>query len=170
MPSDLRDVVNKIIVAVGEDEATAEEIAGLASDLAAFFDAAVVLVYVGGMPARMPASEGRPVDPSIGLAMDAIEQSGRRVLDRMAEVLVANGVQVSSRLIMGSGEHALQGVIEEERCDLVVLPHWQTGVTQRLLRVFSPSILEEATCPVLVLKGNRWLSKSKAPRPGKSSG
>jgi len=168
MPRDLRDVVNNIIVAVGDDEATSEEIAGLASDLAAFFDAAVVLVYVGKLPVSFSANPGQTVNPNVGLAMAAIEETGRRTLEMMAEVLIAHGVPVSSRLIMGGGEHALREIIEQEKCDLVVLPHWETGVTQRLLRVFSPSILEDATCPVLILKGSKWLSNSQAPRPGKA--
>ena len=170
MARDLRDVVNKIIVTVDEYNASYDDIAGLASDLAAFFDAAVVLVYVGKMPVSLPIGEGPVATPNIALAMDAIEESGRSTLDRMAEVMNAHGVRVTERLVMGGGEHALRDIMEREKCDLLILPHWESGVGQRLLRVLSPSILEDATCPVLVLKGNRWLSESKAPRPEKAAG
>ena len=58
MARDLRDVVNKIMVAMSDSEPTSEEIAGLASDLATFFDASIVLVYLGSMPMTIPSSEG----------------------------------------------------------------------------------------------------------------
>jgi nucleotide-binding universal stress UspA family protein len=168
MVRDLRDVVNKIIVAVSDDDATSDDIAGLASDLATFFDASVVLVYMGKMPLSFPPGEGAPRHAYVALAVSAIEETGRTTLDRMAEIMIAHGVSVTSRLVMGVGDHAMREIIEQEKCDLLILPTWETGVTQRLLRVFSPSILEDATCPVLVLKGNRWLANSLASRPSKS--
>jgi nucleotide-binding universal stress UspA family protein len=170
MTRDLRDVVNKIIVTVSEDEPTNEEIAGLASDLGAFFDASVVLVYLGKMPITLPPGEGSLGPAVVAQAMNAMEENARKTLDRMAEIMIAHGVSVSSRLVMSDSNHAIREIIEREKCDLLVLPHWQSGAAQRLLRVFSPSILEDATCPVLILKGNRWLSESKAVRPSLSKG
>ena len=164
MTRDLRDVVNKIIVTISDDEPTSEEIAGLASDLATFFDASVVLVYMGKMPLVMPSSEGPVGHTEIAASLSAIEENARSTLDRMAEIMIAHGVSVTSRVVLSEGSHVIREIIEKEKCDLVVVPHWETGATHRLLRVFSPSILEEATCPVLVLKGNRWLSESKAVR------
>ncbi|MDA4113613.1 MAG: universal stress protein [Thaumarchaeota archaeon] len=171
MTRDLRDVVNKIIVTVSDDEPTNDEIAGLASDLAAFFDASVVLVYLGKMPLTVPPGEG-PIGQTVvvAAAVNVIEENGRNTLDRMAEVMIAHGVQVSSRLVMSDSHQAIKTIIEQEKCDLLIIPHWESGTTQRLLRVFSPSILEDATCPVLILKGNRWLSESKAERASLSKG
>jgi nucleotide-binding universal stress UspA family protein len=166
MARDLRDVVNKIIVAISDDEPTSEEIAGLASDLAAFFDASVVLVYLGRVPITVPPSEGPIGLTTVAAALSAVEDTARRTLDRMAEILMEHGVSVTSRLVMSDSHHAIRQIIEEEKCDLVVLPHWESGAAQRLIRVFSPSIIEDATCPVLVLKGKRWLSYSEAVRPG----
>jgi nucleotide-binding universal stress UspA family protein len=169
MARDLRDVVNKIIVAVGDNDPTTEEIAGLASDLATFFDASVVLLYMGKLPVAIPSGPNQIVPPQIlPAAMNAAEESARAVLDRMAEVMVAHGIIVSSRIVMEEGGHPLRGVFEKERADLIVLPKWETGVASRLARVISPSILEDANCPVLVLRGNRWLTESKAPRPSQS--
>src|ERR1700722_568523 len=164
MTRDLRDVVNKIIVTVSDDAPTNEEIAVLASELAAFFDASVVLVYLGKMPLTLPPGEGPVGHTVVAAAVNVIEENGRTTLDRMAEVMIANGVQVSSRLVMSDSHQAIRAIIEQEKCDLLIIPHWESGTTQRLMRVFSPSILEDATCPVLILKGNRWLSDSKAPR------
>ncbi len=84
-------------------------------------------------------------------------------------ILTAHGVPVKSRVVLGERGHAIKEIIEQEKCDLVVLPHWQSGAAQRFLRVFSPSVLEDATCPVLVLKGSRWLTESRAPREGPAS-
>jgi nucleotide-binding universal stress UspA family protein len=169
MTRDLRDVVNKIIVTVSDNEPTNEEIAGLASDLAAFFDAAVVLVYFGKMPVTLPPGEGPVGHTVVAAAVNVIEENGRTTLDRMAEVMIAQGIQVSSRLVMSDSHQAIKEIIEKENCDLLVIPHWESSTTQRLLRVFSPSILEDATCPVLILKGNKWLSASKAPRASLSN-
>lgn len=167
---DLRDVVNKIIVAISDNEPTPEEIASLSSDLAAFFDASVVLVYLGKLPLNMPPESGQGGAMQMAAAaVDAIEENAKRVLDSMAKVMVAQGVTVSATLLMGTGSHAIRDIIEKENCDLVVLPHWHGGAAERLIRVFSPSILEDATCPVLVLKGNKWLTKSRATRPSQSS-
>jgi nucleotide-binding universal stress UspA family protein len=170
MTRDLRDVVNKIVVAVSDDEPTSEEIAGLGSDLATFFDASVVLVYLGKMPLTVPPSEGLVGQTTVAAAVSVIEDNGRRTLEKMAEVMTAHGVQVTSRLVMSDSHHAIREIIEQEKCDLLILPHWESGTAQRLLRVFSPSILEDATCPVLVMKGNRWLSDSKAARPSLATG
>src|ERR1700676_5527877 len=131
MARDLRDVVNKIIVAIGDDEATSDEIARLASDLGTFFDASVVLVYMGKIPPSLPPAEGPAGHPQMAIALSAIEESGRIMLDRMAEILIAHGVSVTSRLIMGGGEHELREIIEQEKCDLVVLPHWEPGGNQK---------------------------------------
>jgi nucleotide-binding universal stress UspA family protein len=169
MPRDLRDVVNKIIVVIGDNEATTEEVVGLASDLAAFFDASVVLVYLAKLPLILPQSEGMVGQSQVAAALGVIEENARKTLDSMVEIMIAHGVAASSRVVTSAGSHVIQEIIEEEKCDLVILPHWQSGAAQRLLRVFSPSILEDATCPVLVLKGNRWLSESKAVRPSAST-
>ena len=166
MARDLRDVVNKIIVAVGDDEASSDDIAGLASDLATFFDASVTLVYVGRVPLNFATSESPVGHPNVAVAVNAIEEIGTKTLDRMADVLNAHGVPVTAKLILGGGDRTLSEIIEQEKCDLVVLPHWESGVTQRLIRVFSPSIIEQATCPVLILKGSKWLKESEAARPG----
>jgi nucleotide-binding universal stress UspA family protein len=168
MTRDLRDVVNKIIVAISDDLPTTEEIADLSSDLSTFFDASVVLVYLGKMPLIVPQSEGLAAQTQVGAAMNVIDDNARKTLDRMVEIMSAHGVRATSRVVISAGSHVIRDIIEEEKCDLVVLPNWETGTTHRLLRVFSPSILEEATCPVLVLKGNKWLTDSKAARPGKS--
>jgi nucleotide-binding universal stress UspA family protein len=166
MSLDLRDVVNKIIIATGDDDPAPEEIAELASNLATFFDASVVLVYLGKLPLNIPPGPNQLASPQIiAAATTAIEDNGKRVLDGMAEVMTAHGIKVGSRLVIGTGNQAIKDIIEKEQADLVVLPTWGSGVANRLARVFSPSVLEDATCPVLVLKGNRWLSKSKSLRP-----
>ena len=169
MTRDLRDVVNKIVVAVTDDDPTAEEIAGLAADLAAFFDASVVLVYLGKLPLISPMGAS-PIGTAemAAAAMRSIEESGRRVLDRMTKALAAHEIMVTSQVSVGTGTHAIRDIVEKEQADLVVLPSWGSGVANRLVRVFSPSIVEDAPCPVLVLKGNRWLTKSKVPRPSLS--
>ncbi|MDG6926635.1 MAG: universal stress protein [Nitrososphaerota archaeon] len=171
MNRDLRDVVNKIIVAVTDDEPTNEQIADLAADLAAFFDASVMLLYMGKLPTVSPLGAS-PVGTSemAAVAVRSVEEVGKKALDRMAEVMAANGLPVTSRVVIGAGTHAIKDITEKEQADLVILPSWQEGVTNRLIRVFSPSIIEDAACPVLVLKGNRWLTKSKAPRPGAAKG
>jgi len=166
MTRDLRDVVNKIMVAMSDDAPTSEEIAGLASDLATFFDASIILVYLGSMPLALPSSEGPIGHTEVAAAVEAVDEKGRRTLDKMAEILIAHGVPVKSSVVLGDRRHAIKEIIEQEKCDLVVLPHWESGAAQRFLRVFSPSVLEDATCPVLVLKGSRWLTESKAPREG----
>lgn len=166
MARDLREVINKIIVAVSDDEATPEQVAALASDLALFFDASVTLVYLGRLPLSYPLGENQAISTQIAAeAVKAIDQGGKKILDMMAESISVQGVPVSSRVVIGPGTHAIRDIIETEQADLVVLPNWGTGVTNRLFRLFSPSILEDASCPVLVLKGNRWQSKSKAVRP-----
>jgi nucleotide-binding universal stress UspA family protein len=167
MARDLRDVVNKIIVAISEGDPTSDEIAGLASDLAAFFDASVVVVYLGKLPLSMPQGEAPLGQAQMGSVVNAMEEGAKKTLDKMVEVMVAHGVQASSRIVISTGVHPIRDIIEEEKCDLVIVPHWESGAAQRLLRVFSPSIIEEATCPVLVLKGNKWLSESKAVRPSR---
>ncbi len=167
MTRDLRDVVNKIVVLVGSDDTTLEDIANLALDLGAFFDAAVALVYFGRLPFAVPPGPNQVGAPQVAAAaVNAIEESGEKTLDRMAKVMSQHGVVVTSQVVIGAGMHAIRDVIEKEQADLVVLPKWETGVTSRLAMVISPSILEDATCPVLVLKGNKWLTKSRAPRPG----
>jgi nucleotide-binding universal stress UspA family protein len=167
---DLREVVNKIIVTITDDEPTTEQIASLASDLAAFFDASVVLVYLGKLPLNIPSEAGQAGGIQMAAsAVDAIEDRAQTILDSMAEIMVAHGVTVSARVVIGTGSHAIREIIEKENCDLVVLPHWQGGAAERLIRVFSPSVLEDATCPVLVLKGNKWLTKSRAARPSHSN-
>jgi nucleotide-binding universal stress UspA family protein len=171
MSRDLREVVNKIIVPVSEDDPTADDVAGLASDLAAFFDASVVLVYMGRLPLSIPLGPNQAGSPQVAAAvLNSIEANGNAALDRMAEMLTSHGVPVSSRIVVSYGNHIIRDIIEKEQADLVVLPKWEAGVTSRLARVLSPSILEDATCPVLVLKGNKWLTKSKAARPGISPG
>ena len=169
MPRDLRDVVNKIVVTISDDEPTTEEIAGLASDLAGFFDASVVLVYLGKLPLVVPQSEGLIGQTQVATALSIIEENARGTIDRMVEIMRANGVTVTSRVVISAGSHVIREITEEEKCDLVILPHWQTGATQRLIQVFSPSILEDATCPVLVLKGNKWLSESKSVRASRAT-
>lgn len=170
MVRDLHDVVNKIIVAISDYEPTPQEIAALGSDLATFFDASVVLVYFGKMPLSFPTEPSQTSSSqNTAAAIGVIEEEGRRIIDRMAEAITAEGVPVSSRFVMGAGTHAIRDIIEKEQADLVVLPSWSAGVTSRLARVFSPSILEDATCPVLVLKGTRWATKSKAARPSQTN-
>ena len=127
MTRDLRDVVNKIIVAVSGDEPTKEEIAGLASELATFFDASVVLLYLGKMPLGVPPSEGPAGHSRYAAALGAIEENTRVTLDRMAETMVANGVSVTARVVLGEGTHVIGDIIEKEKCDLVVLPGWNGG-------------------------------------------
>ncbi len=73
-------------------------------------------------------------------------------------------------LLTTDRSNAIRETIEQEKCDLVVLPHWETGASKRLVRLFFPSILEQASCPVLVLKGTKWLTASKAERPGLALG
>ncbi|MGA2665586.1 MAG: universal stress protein [Nitrososphaerales archaeon] len=167
MVRDLRDVVNKIIVAIGDDEATTEEVAELSAQLAAFFDASVVLVYITKTPLAVPPGEGVVSMSNAAAVANIIEENARKTLQKMAATMESEGVQVSSRIIMLDSRTEIKRIIEEEKADLLILPHWKTGATQRLLRVLSPSLIEDATCSVLVLKGNRWLADSKAPRPGK---
>jgi nucleotide-binding universal stress UspA family protein len=169
MTRDLRDVVNKIIVAITDDEPTNEQIADLAADLAAFFDASVMLLFMGKLPTVSPmgASPVGTVEMA-SYAVKSVEETGQKTLDRMAAAMAANGVAVTSRVVIGAGTHAIKDITEKEQADLVILPSWQTGVANRLIRVFSPSVIEDAACPVLVLKGSRWLTKSKAPRPSQT--
>ncbi len=101
MPRDLRDVVNKIIVAVSEDDATTTEIAALSSDLATFFDASVVLVYLAKTPLVVPPTEGAAGQTTFAIAANVVEEVGRKTLERMAETMASNGVPVTTRLIMG---------------------------------------------------------------------
>lgn len=169
MTRDLRDIVNKIVLVVDGDDPTLEEIAGLASDLATFFDASAALVYMGKMPLGLPAGPNQVGSSQLmAAAMSAIEEGGKRTLERMAGVLEAHGIKVSSQVVMNAGAATLRQIFEKEQADLIILPRWDSGVANRLARLISPSILEDATCPVLVLKGNRWLTESKAPRPSRA--
>ena len=77
-----------------------------------------------------------------------------KLWNRLQRLDVPNsGIELERRLADGEPWQAILRVVQEERCDLIVMgTHGRTGVYRLLMGSVAEQVVRRATCPVLTLK------------------
>jgi nucleotide-binding universal stress UspA family protein len=133
------------ILLATDGSAAAKQASVCAQDLAAHYEAQVIVVYAY-----------QPVHRSLGTPYQdqQIEEhlrEGREITDPVVEELRAAGAKVDVELLEGPAAEAILRVTETRECDLVVLGNRGLGaVTSLLLGSVSHKVLAHSTVPVLV--------------------
>jgi universal stress protein E len=122
----------------------------VATDGSSYGDAAAVSA------GRLAGRFGLPL--SVVSAVTAGDNAERRqetqtAVDRVQAALGAEGVQVSGELLEGRPDQAILVAAQANGADLIVVgSHGRTGLEKMLMGSTSERILNQADCPVLVVK------------------
>lgn len=121
-----------------------------AAELAALYDAPLVLTHVYQSPLLFVA--GEPV-AAIPPDMDTMNAD----LDAALQELVARGraagvPEVHIAITGGDAPHEIVRVAQEQGCDLIVMgTHGRTGLKHLVLGSIAEKVVRMATCPVLTV-------------------
>ena len=135
-------------IVVGYDESEgARRALARAAELAAAFDAKLVVTSVARMLSGMMAGRGvGPIDP-----VDPPELH-RQELEHAAAFLADRGIEAEYELAVGDPAAEILELAERRGADLIVVGTHQPGMIERLLiPSVSGTVQRKATCDVLVV-------------------
>lgn len=102
------------------------------------------------LPPHAPPAQGRPSDAS------AVAGSFQDLQAQAENEAARNGVVLRTKAVRG---HAAQAIVQSARqigADLIVIgPHGQAGVLQRVFGSTTDRVVDTATCSVLVVRGEQ---------------
>lgn len=128
----------------------AEDPLAYARQIAMPFDAGLLLFHVveDFVP---PGVYGIDVNPIRDLAAQ-IEERARRELDRMADALRRDGLNVEQHLASGHAPNEIVRFADDHDVDLIVLASYSSRVERFLVGSVAEKVVRAARCPVLTVK------------------
>jgi nucleotide-binding universal stress UspA family protein len=76
----------------------------------------------------------------------------RASLERLAEVLRADGWHVRVQVVAGAVAASIANVASEERVDLIAMaPHGRSGLARQVLGSVAAELVQRATAPLLII-------------------
>ena len=82
-----------------------------------------------------------------------LEEAGRRALQEVADAATKVGVAVETRLVTGIPSEDIVRIAKELSVDLIIMgTHGRTGVSHALLGSVAEKVVQQAPCPVLVVR------------------
>jgi len=136
--------LSRILVPLDGSSRSTEVLAAVA-ELARLYKSVVTLLHVEE-PTIVPSM----ISMSPGITWGA-EEIGRRILEPGRRALVAAGVEVLTRTIVGSAPKEILRIANEESFDLVALTtHGRAGFARLVRGSIAERILRHCACPVLM--------------------
>jgi nucleotide-binding universal stress UspA family protein len=84
---------------------------------------------------------------------DAIEEEGRRAVERVASMAHTHGVDTVTELREGDPADSILDYADEIEADLIVAgTHGRSGVERRLIGSVAERLVRHATCPVMTVR------------------
>jgi nucleotide-binding universal stress UspA family protein len=82
-----------------------------------------------------------------------LEEAERRALQEVADAATKVGVAVETRLVTGIPSEDIVRIAKELSVDLIIMgTHGRTGVSHALLGSVAEKVVQQAPCPVLVVR------------------
>ena len=83
-----------------------------------------------------------------------VENTGKRYLEYVRTIGNNNGIQISTELLKGSFHQTILTMARNQKVDAILLGGWRRSITRKdATSVERQLILDEAECPVIVIKG-----------------
>jgi len=141
----------RILVPV-DGSPTAAKGMGEAINLARESGAKLLLLHVVD---EYPAFATPEIGASVGPMIDALRESGRQTLERIAGIASAIGVQPETELVENFGERVADAIVAKAvawKADLIVMgTHGRRGVTRALVGSDAELVVRYSPIPVLLV-------------------
>lgn len=143
--------IKSILVPVDGSEIAVRAV-GKAAELAALYDAEIILLYVSLLPEDTDDTKRAAKSWLSGLATVSVKRLSREILQQAAAVLPA-GIRYITCVRVGKPEEVIADFAEQKQVDIVVMGSHSTGAVRGfLLGSVSQSVLEEVQQPVVIVK------------------
>lgn len=146
----------KVLLAIDGSEISKEAVARV-PDLVRLDGSEIILLTISPNPV-MPDMTGFMAPPYIdyNLLSQQVKAEAESTLAEAADVLRGRGLEPKTVFLQGDPGEEILEVIRNHGIDLVVVgSHGRTGFKKFLLGSVSAKIVNEAPCPVLVIKNPR---------------
>jgi universal stress protein A len=148
--------LKKILIPV-DFSANSEKALDYGLGLARLAKASVILLYVYELPqfsGLLPEPSSWLIDyPEIKKSLDAVIETAKERLAKMADRVHEGEVEVRTQICEGSPYEEIVKVAQAEEVELVVIAtHGYTGFTHFLLGSTAEKVVRAAPCPVLVVR------------------
>ena len=147
----------RILVAV-DGSSTSNRGLKSAIDLAADQKATLYILHVvDDMAATPPANDGFIPAEYIESMIEALRESGRRIVARAAQLACDRGLEAHSLVVETLGRSVAETILlaaRKHKADVIVLgTHGRKGLRRVLLGSDAENVLREARVPVLLVRG-----------------
>ena len=83
-----------------------------------------------------------------------VENTGKRYLEYVRTIGNNNGIEITTKLLNGSFHQTILAMARNQKVDAIILGGWRRSITRKdATSVERQLILDEAECPVIVIKG-----------------
>ena len=124
-----------------------------AIELARHFSSELLIVNVMIPVPLIPGPSAAPVTFNISEYEEELENSARKMLDKLVQERVPEDIQVRTRLDFGNPADQIVKTAEEEMVDLVVIAtHGETGWKHLVFGSVAEKVIRYASHPVLTIR------------------
>ena len=123
---------------------------GVAKDLGASLT--LLHAYVPPVSPYLPGASFAPTEA----VLDEVERSVDRDLERLCGLLATEGVEITSKKVLGTDSETIAKVAKEDGFDLVVMgTHGRTGWRHLILGSIAEEVVRSSEVPVLTVRHPR---------------